>query len=133
MRGGEKPTSGGRSLANNQSRRSHAKLTPITPRCGHRHWCDYLVPGAEDPSGEHEQVAHGDQTGPDEQGEEAEHSLEDRLDADQDEDGQEEEEGGGDRDEERQVVLCVLGEGGGEKETSEQALGSEPDAKTSRI
>lgn len=69
----------------------------------------YLVPGAEDPSGEHEQVTHGDQTGPDEQGEEAEHPLEDRLDADEDEDGQEEEEGGGDRDQERQVVLCVLG------------------------
>lgn len=90
--------------------------------------CVYLVPGAEYPSGEHEEVAHGDQTGPDEQGEEAEHPLKDRLDADEDEDGQEEEEGGGDCDQERQVVLCVLGGGGegggGEREMSKQEVES---------
>lgn len=133
MQVGEKATSSGQSFANNHSNRSRAKWTPITPRGRHPHRCDYLVPGAEDPSGEHEQVAHGDQTGPDEQGEEAQHPLEDWLDADQDEDGQEEEEGGGDRDEERQVVLNVLGaEGGGGKETSKQALGLSPDTSEKR-
>lgn len=68
----------------------------------------YLVPGAENPSGEHEQVTHGDQTGPYKEREEPEHPLEDRLDADQDEDGQEEEEGSGNRDQEGQVVFCIL-------------------------
>lgn len=103
-----------------QSHQIDHKKTPI--RVEHRRplRSDYLVPGTEDPSGEHEEVAHGDQTRPDEQGEEAEHPLKDRLDADQDEDGQEEEECGGDGDEERQVVLGILGEEGGreKKESS---------------
>lgn len=83
----------------------------------------YLVPGAEYPSREHEQVTHGDQTGPYQEREEAEHPLEDRLDADEYEDGQEEEEGGGNRDQERQVVLYVLG-AEREREGLNQASGS---------
>lgn len=68
----------------------------------------YLVPRTESASREHEQVAHGDQTGPYQQREEAQHPLEDRFNADEDEDWQEEEERCGHRNQERQVVLCVL-------------------------
>lgn len=60
--------------------------------------CFYLVPGTEDPSGEHEQVTHGDKTRPYQEGEEAEHTLENGLDADENEDGQEEEKGRRHRD-----------------------------------
>ena len=72
------------------------------------HTHTYLVPGTQYPSGEHEEVTHGNQTRPDEEGEETQHPLEDRLDAYQDEDGEEEEECGGDCDQEHQVVLVVL-------------------------
>ena len=69
----------------------------------------YLIPGAEYPSWEHEQVTHGDKTGPYKEWKEAEHPLKDRLNADEDEDGQEKEESSGNCDQERQVVLCILG------------------------
>lgn len=68
----------------------------------------YLVPWTEYPSWEHEQVTHGDQTGPYKKGEEAEHPLEDRFYADEDEDGKEEEKSSRHRDEECQVVLRFL-------------------------
>ena len=68
----------------------------------------YLVPWTEYPSWEHEQVTHGDQTGPYKEREEAEHPLEDGLNADKYEDGQEQEKSGGHRDQEGQVVLCIL-------------------------
>ncbi|KAL0165483.1 hypothetical protein M9458_037327, partial [Cirrhinus mrigala] len=42
-----------------------------------------------DPTEEHEEVTHGNQTAPDEQGEEAEKLFEDRLNAHEDEDGEE--------------------------------------------
>lgn len=68
----------------------------------------YLVPGTELAPGEHEQVAHGDQTGPCQEREETQHPLENRFNADEDEDGQEEEQSSGNRYQERQVILRVL-------------------------
>lgn len=68
----------------------------------------YLVPGTDDPSKEHEEVAHCHKAGPDYQGEKPQELLEDRLDADQDENRQEDGQGGGNGDEERHVVLDVL-------------------------
>lgn len=68
----------------------------------------HLVPRTDDPSGEHEEVTHGNQAAPDEQGEEAEELLKDRLDADQDEDGEEDGQCSGHSDEEGYVVLHGL-------------------------
>jgi len=81
-------------------------------RCTHRQKTQinllYLVPRAQRSPREHEQVTHGDQTGPYQKREEAQHPLEDRLNTDEDEDGQEEEESSRNCYQERQVVLCVL-------------------------
>lgn len=49
----------------------------------------HLVPGTDDPSGEHEKVTHGNQAAPDEQGEDTEELLEDGFDADENENGEE--------------------------------------------
>lgn len=68
----------------------------------------HLVPRTDDPAVEHEEVTHGNQTAPDEQGKEAKKLFEDGLDAHKDEDGEENGQGRGHSDDEGHVVLHVL-------------------------
>ena len=82
----------------------------------------HLIPGTKNASSEHEEVSHGDQTGPYKEREEAEHPLEDGLYTDEDEDGQEEEEGGWHGDQECQVFLHVL-QGRGDRRKREEVWG----------
>lgn len=68
----------------------------------------HLVPRTDNPSREHEEVSHGNQATPDEQGEEAEELLENSLDADKNKDGEEDGHRGGNSDEECNVIFHSL-------------------------
>lgn len=68
----------------------------------------HLVPWTDDPTEEHEEVTHGNQTAPDQQGEEAEKLFEDRLDADEDEDGEKNGQSCGHSHDEGHVILHGL-------------------------
>lgn len=54
-----------------------------------KHLLPYLIPGTNDATEKHEEVAHGDQAGPDHQGEEAQEFLKHWLDANENEDAEE--------------------------------------------
>lgn len=56
---------------------------PHLPLCVCSPVCPYLVPRADDSSKEHEEVSHGQQAGPDEEGEESQKLLKHSLDAHQ--------------------------------------------------
>lgn len=68
----------------------------------------YLIPGADDASKKHEEVAHGDQAGPDDQGEDAQELFEDRFNADQDKDAEEDGKRSGNGDHKGDVSLDIL-------------------------
>lgn len=68
----------------------------------------YLIPGTDDASEKHKEVTHGNQTGPDHQGENPKQLLENGLDANQDEDGEENSQRSGDGDYEGDVILDIL-------------------------
>lgn len=68
----------------------------------------HLVPWTDDPTIEHKEVTHGNQTAPDEQGKKAEKLFEDWLDADEDEDGEKNGQSCGHSHDEGHVVLHVL-------------------------
>lgn len=68
----------------------------------------YLIPGTNDATEKHEEVAHGDQAGPDDQGEEAQELLKNWLDANEDEDAEEDGQRRGDGNHKGDVRLDVL-------------------------
>lgn len=68
----------------------------------------YLIPGTDDSSKKHKKVTHGNQAGPDHQGENMEKLLEDGLDADQNKDSEENSQRSGDSDYKGDVILDIL-------------------------
>lgn len=68
----------------------------------------YLIPGTDDSSKKHKEVTHGNQAGPDHQGENTEQFLEDGLDADQNKDSEENSQCSGDSDYKGDVILDIL-------------------------
>ncbi len=68
----------------------------------------YLIPGTDDSSKKHKEVTHGNQAGPDHQGENSEQLLEDGLDADQKKDSEENSQRSGDSDYKGDVILDIL-------------------------
>lgn len=79
------------------------------------HFLPYLIPGTNDATEKHEEVAHGDQAGPDHQGEEAQQLLKHWLDANQDKDAEEDGQRRGNGNHEGDVSLDVLPRGGEEE------------------
>lgn len=72
------------------------------------HFFSYLIPGTNDAAKKHEEVAHGDQAGPDHQGKEAQELLKDWLYADEHKDAEEDDQCRGDGDHKGDVSLDVL-------------------------
>lgn len=68
----------------------------------------YLIPRADDPSRKHKKVTHGNQAGPDDQGEKTQKLLKDGLNADQYKHSQEDSQRRGDCDDKGHVVLNIL-------------------------
>lgn len=68
----------------------------------------YLIPRTDDPSRKHKKVSHGNQAGPNDQGENTQKLLEDWLDADEHKNGQEDSQRCGHSDHKGHVVLDVL-------------------------
>lgn len=68
----------------------------------------YLIPRTDDPSRKHKKVTHGNQAGPDDEGEDTEELLKDRLDTDEHKHSQEDGQCRRHGDDKGHVVLHVL-------------------------
>lgn len=86
------------------------------------HFLPYLIPGTYDAAEKHEEVAHGDQAGPDHQGEEAQELLKDWLNADEDEDAEEDGQRRGDGNHKGDVSLDILPRKKKDKKKSEPSV-----------
>lgn len=68
----------------------------------------YLVPWTDDPARKHKKVTHGNQAGPDDQGENTQKLLEDRLNADKYKNSKKDSQRRGHSDYKGHMVLNVL-------------------------